>query len=218
MNFFKYDWKKLGLELLVVFLGVTAGFVLNNWRMNSQESNLRQKYLTGFHQDVTANITELEAGIHDDSLWLERAKPLLLSIQDKTITQDSAKAVMQMIIRISKINDHTGTYIAITNSGNLNLINNFQLKSQLVDYHMAIEGADFVEDYFYDYFNEFVMPFIFEEFSILSGAFRKSGVIRSVRFSNVFAGYFSMKQQRLAAYQELLGKSVALRNVLVREL
>lgn len=28
-----YNWQKLSLELIVVFLGVTAGFLLNNWRM-----------------------------------------------------------------------------------------------------------------------------------------------------------------------------------------
>jgi len=42
-NLNKTKWSKLILELFVVFLGVTAGFVLNNWRMSKQEYKLEQK-------------------------------------------------------------------------------------------------------------------------------------------------------------------------------
>ena len=34
MKFKKQNWLKLGLELFVVFLGITAGFLLNNWESN----------------------------------------------------------------------------------------------------------------------------------------------------------------------------------------
>ncbi|MBN2362656.1 hypothetical protein JXL83_00830 [candidate division WOR-3 bacterium] len=73
---------KLTLELLVVFLGVTAGFVLNNWRSDFQERQLEKKYIAGFLQDIQFNIEELETQIEKDSTWLERASPLVLSMAD----------------------------------------------------------------------------------------------------------------------------------------
>ena len=51
-----YDWKKLFFELIVVFLGVTAGFLLNNWRIQKDAQSTEEKYLSGFHQDVVMNI------------------------------------------------------------------------------------------------------------------------------------------------------------------
>lgn len=56
----KYNWQRLILELLVVFLGVTAGFLLNNWRMKAQKYQLEKTYITGFLRDVNDNIVRLE--------------------------------------------------------------------------------------------------------------------------------------------------------------
>lgn len=205
------DWRKLGFELIVVFLGVTAGFLLNSWRIDMQESRLQNKYLEGFLQDIDNNIEELENSIFQDSVWLSVAKPNLEKIRDRNIRIDSAEVIMKYIIQISKVSLNRGTYLDIINSGNLNILSNYRLKSDLVDYYLHIEGVEFVDNYFTSYFNDFVMPFIFQEFNVLSGEFVDPGIIRTIRFSNVFAGYYSMVQQRKASYEKLLNKSVALK-------
>ncbi len=206
-----YDWKKLFFELIVVFLGVTAGFILNNWRMQKDVQNTEQKYLNGFHQDIVANITELSKSIKSDSLWLVHAKPKLLSIQNGTIKIDSANYIIKLMVSISKASLQTGTYEEIINSGNLNTISNFNIKKQIVDYHEAINGVGFIDDYFYRYFNNFVMPFIYSNFSILKGKLEDPLIIKTNQFANVVAGYYSMVQQRKSAYQDLLNKSFSLK-------
>ena len=60
LNINKYNWGRLGLELIVVFLGVSSGFLLNNWRMEKQETQLKHKYISGFLQDVNNNIPEFK--------------------------------------------------------------------------------------------------------------------------------------------------------------
>jgi hypothetical protein len=199
-----YEWGKLFFELVVVFLGVTAGFVLNNWRMQQEENQLEQKYLSSFLQDVGYDIPELENAIKTDSLWLVKAKPLLTSIINKNIKIDSAQIMINLIVKISKIDAHSSTYEEISNSGNLNIISDFELKSQIVDYYLALGGVGFIDDYFHKYFSDFVMPFILTEYSVLTGEFNNETVINTVRFSNVVAGYYSLVQQRLAAYEKLL--------------
>ena len=108
----------------------------------------------------------------------------------------------------------TGTYKEITNSGNFNIIEDFQLKSHLVDYDLEIKGVGFIDDYFYQYFNDMVMPFVFSEFSVLWIEFKNDEVVNSIEFSNVVAGYYSMIQQRLAAYKKLKEKSSSLKREL----
>ena len=71
------NWRQLGLELLVVFLGVTAGFILNNWRSSAQENQLRDKYLTSFHRDISQNIEDLKKSIDADSYGWFREMPTL---------------------------------------------------------------------------------------------------------------------------------------------
>lgn len=213
-KFKSYSWEKLSLELVAVFLGVTAGFVLNNYQVEHQERRLEQKYLAGFLQDVGYNTTELENSILADSVWLARAKPLLLLLQASSLPTDSGQTAIHLIASTSSIEFNTGTYTDITNSGNLNLISDFQLKDMLVDYQIGINGVHFIDNYFYQYFSDFVMPFMFREYTVLKNEFQDPQIITSIEFSNVFAGYYSMVQQRKVAYEGLLVKSKALKTKL----
>ncbi len=96
----KQDRMKLLLELLVVFLGVTAGFILNNWRVQRVERELEAKYITGFLRDVNSNITDLESFIESDSLWLARTTPILNSARSDSLSRDSAMVGLGMIVTI----------------------------------------------------------------------------------------------------------------------
>lgn len=212
-----YDWQKLLLELIVVFLGVTAGFLLNNWQNQQQTSLLEKKYLSGFLQDANSNITELNKDIKADSLWLYSVKPKLIELKKRTLQPDSANKLIKMIVNISKADIQTVTYDDIINSGKLNIISDYNLKRQIVDYNNTIDGIRYIENYFYQYFNEFVMPFVFSNYNVLAEHITNTGIIKTARFSNTVAGYYSMIQQRLARYKTLLKKSFALRDSLRKQ-
>lgn len=209
-----YEWGKLFFELIVVFLGVSAGFILNNWRMEQDERRIEEKYLNSFLQDINLDIPELQKAVETDSLWLHRVKPLLKSLSSKSISVDSAKVLVKKVVWISRIDAHSSTYEEITNSGNLNLLTDFELKSRIVDYYLDLGGVKFIDDYFNKYFTEFVMPFILSEYSVLTEEFNNKKVIHSTEFANVVAGYFSLIQQRLEAYEKLLVDCILLRDEL----
>ena len=213
-----YNWGKLGLELIVVFLGVTSGFLLNNWREQKQEKQIEQKYISSFIKDVSDNISDIESLTVTDSIWINTATPNLKLLQNKSLIEDSAKLVISRILQINKMDSHSGTYEDITNSGNLNLITNFDLKTNIVDYHLALKGVGFIDDHFYKYFNDFVMPFVFSEFNVLTGEFKNAREINNIRFSNIFTGYYSMVQQRNIAYKDILLKSYKFKEELLKRI
>jgi len=203
----QYNWGKLGLELLVVFLGVSSGFLLNNWRERQLEQEFEQKYIAGFIEDVNNNIDQLEGLTALDSVWLNQSKINVIAISNNSLTLDSAEAMVKKIVIINKMEPHEGTYEDMTNSGNLSIIKNFELKSKIVDYQIALKEVRFVDDYFYKYFNDFVMPFVISNFNVLSGHFEDENAYKNLEFTNAFVGYFSMVQQRQIVYKDLLVKS-----------
>lgn len=213
-----YEWSKLFLQLLVVFLGVTAGFLLNNWRTEFRESKIEEKYIERFLQDVNNNITDLKEIVASDSLWFLSATPLVLSIKDKSISSDSAKAAIQMIEGISKGDFSTGTYLDISNSGNLNLLRDFDLRVKIVEYQLAIEGVQLTDVFAFDNFHDFVVPFIYKEYNLLSEELKDKEIIHTMEFANIFAGYYSHIQQQVTSYKELLSKSYELREMLLKQM
>ena len=144
-----YKWKKIFIELLVVFLGVTAGFLLNNWQNEKKDELLETKYLNGFLRDAEKNISDLNETIAADSLWLKAMLAKLKKISDGTITVDSAEATIESITSISGITFQTGAYENITNSGNLNIIRDYALKEKIVDYYSLISDVKFFDNYFF---------------------------------------------------------------------
>ena len=209
-----YNLGKLGLELIVVFLGVTAGFLLNNWRTREQEEQLEQNYINGFLQDVNGDITDLKNEIKRDSIWMVHAGPFIIDLKNGGIKADLADTVINTINSVSKWDANTVTYEDITNSGHLNLIHDFQLKSMIVDYHNEIRSEGFLADHFYNYYLNMVVPFIYSEYNILKAKLKQTDALKSDRFSNIFLGYYVNVILRKKKDIEILAKAELLKNKL----
>lgn len=216
-NLKQYNWGKLGLELLVVFLGVSSGFLLNNWREENQQLKLEQKYISGFLSDVEDNIEELKKLNTSDSLWVVAVNRNIPGLQKGELSQDSCEVLMNSIFRFDKVQMVLGTYEDIKNSGNLNLIRNFELKGMIVDYGLEVEGVKFIDDYFFEFFNDNITTFIFSEFDVINGKIKDEEIYKSLTFSNLIAGYYSNLLQRSQAYKKLLSKSIEFKEALLKE-
>jgi hypothetical protein len=208
----KINWRHLTVELFVVFLGVTAGFILNNWRGNLKEHKQERQYLEGFMEDVSNNMESLKESIRSDSLWIGRAEPLINALAEEQFTEDSTFAVLSMLVSFNRFGARTGTWENITNSGNLNLIRDFSLKKQIVDYHVSIETVDFIDDYFFEYFDRTLYDFLMSEYSFTKNEVIHPDLGQSTRFRNVFGVFYSLQNQRFNAYKELMTESDSLFN------
>jgi len=135
----KNTWYYLVLELVVVFIGITAGFVLQNNKENSQNAALEQKYINGFIEDVNVNIQNLEESIGDDSLWLASTKYAVEQIISNTLSHDSVCSLMMRMTMFSEFSEQSDTYEDIINSGNLNLLKDYELKKEIVKYHKSLK-------------------------------------------------------------------------------
>ena len=206
----RYDLGRLFFELIVVFLGVTAGFLLNNWQLSQKDVEIESQYLSAFEEDLALDIAELTSSIEGDEAWLTLMQPILLELQDSALPLDSASVVAQRIAQLKTISLQTGTYEAVINSGTLNLITDFELKRKIVDYYVAVEGTEFVDEFFYNYVSDFVLPFVLSEVNMLTGIMEDAQIAQSTQFANIIGGYYSLVQQRRDAYQDLFDQGAEL--------
>lgn len=160
--------KRLTLELLVVFLGVTAGFLLNNWQEGLREQTLEKKYVEGLLRDADANIKSTQESVDSDSLWLAKVDHLMALVHKgaSADVRDSARAIGLKIQSISRLGIYRGTYEDLLHSGNLNLIRDFDVRGQIVEHAMQVQEVldldEFVNRSFWDY----TLPFIMNTFDL----------------------------------------------------
>ena len=210
LKFKKQNWLKLGLELFVVFLGITAGFLLNNWQIDRQEAKIEQKYLEGFSEDVKSNISELEAAIQRDTTWIVKANKIIKVINDGGLPIDSTNAAISLISNLNTLEISASTYDDIINSGNLNLIRSFHLKSQIIKHQNVIASSELLDEYLKKFFNNFLLPFLVAETNVMTIEFNNPETIKSVRLTNLIGIYFSFINQRTDVYKKFLEESYKL--------
>ncbi len=208
-------WKKLGLELLVVFLGVTGGFILNNLRDTKKDIKLEKKYIESFIQNIDTNIAELENIIGDDSIWFSNMKDKYRQMAVDSLPKDSSSVIVNNILMTSNLTLATSTFEDIKFSGNLNLIRNYDLKEEIVKYHNEIEGAKFVDGYYNDYFSEFVLPYIMDQYDLAKNQYFETNNQSNAKLFNILAGYYSFQMQRMEYNKALLSSSNKVKEKLV---
>lgn len=210
----KINWQTHIIELLVVFLGITAGFVLQNNKEENADKELEQKYVVGIHADVLENIENLQEGIKSDSLWLAKNRYAVKLIAFDSLSLDSATSLIKTMISYSEFSEQTTTYENLLNSGNLNLIEDYDLKQKIVEYHKEFENFQLLETYFHDYYSETLTPFLMTYFDLFSQKLTATNTHKSILFQNIFASHFSLTQQRCEGYKGLLNDSKKMEKLL----
>jgi hypothetical protein len=200
-------WGKLLLELMVVFLGVTAGFILNNWSENQKLKADEKNYLSGFIDDIELNIKELENQIQADSILLERLFPKIKIIAEGNLSFDSANVVVQNIMLVSRPEIRNTTFETVKNSGNLNVISDYEIRKLVIGYDVLLHEIKFIDEFYFNYFNSFTMPFLLSKFNLIEGRLQHPYIVKTVRFGNVIAGQVSIIRQRNTSYQKILEQS-----------
>ena len=206
----KINFTKLMLELLVVFLGVTGGFLLQNNKEIKADRDLEHKYLEGIYTDTKENIKELKESIADDSLWIEENKYALTLITQNSLPYDSAKVLMINMSFFSEFNAQINTYTNITNSGNLNIIQDYELRQSIVDCFNNFESFKLLEMYFRKHNENNFLPYLISNYNMFTQEFISMDSHFQSDFINIFAIHFSLTQQRLIAYRDLLEENLNL--------
>lgn len=212
-----FSWYIPIIELLVVFLGVTSGFVLQNYGDNKKDKMMEENYLEGFRSDVRANMDMLLTQIEDDSTWLAQIDYAIYQVMDNTLSYDSACNLMIGMASFSRFKKQNITYINMINSGNLGLIRNYDLRQEIVAYHKSLDDFDVVEEYFKNYSQTIFIPYMLETMDAFTAKFSSREEAKSLRFRNAFAAIISFKQQRLEGYLELMTESKQIMQILDKQ-
>lgn len=218
MKKLKRSWWDYLLQVVTVFLGVTAGFVLNNWEKERENRKLERQFLTSFYNELESDQEALIAEIQKDSLWLADSKHLLKERAHKRFPNDSTFAVYNRFRNISMLYLPNNSFQNLVNSGNLGIIRNFELSNLLSQYSNMKEGLSVLDNHFLDFYNKYVTDFQIREVDIVTDRFIHPEVAQGSYFFNIFSGYFSLLNNRYHYYKDLLKRSQEVQSVLKKEL
>lgn len=163
----KWNWKKLGMEFLSIFVAVTSAFTLNNWNENRRDRQATTKILIEISnglqkdlEDIKLNIGGHHEGIKSCVFW----RKVLL---DQEVLVDSIPRYYLSLTRDFFSAQNNSGYETLKSRG-LELLKNDQLRFDIIslyeyDYKSLKTMEEnyfemqFQENYFKD-FNKYFAP------------------------------------------------------------
>lgn len=208
---YKPNWQRLLLELLVVFLGVSSGFILNNKRDDYKDKKLEYIYIESFIRNIDTNIVALKINIEEDSVWVNATEKRIGQIQSDNFPKDSMHVLVNSVLGASKALLITSTYEDIKSSGNFNIIRDFNIKESIISYHSEINSVRYVDGYYNAYFRDISLPFALEKYNMTLNKFIGKNPESKYLLYNIVLGNYSMRTQRTQVFIGLLESSEELK-------
>jgi hypothetical protein len=196
-------WLRLSLELIAVFVGISAGFFVNSYQQKKSEQKLEVKYLESFQKNLVVDSIEIKTHIEEDQNNLDISRRAVFTMIEGKLHNDSALALMSVIAAFNNLNMQDATYESIVNSGNLGLIRDYELREELVNYYRYQASIRDVEQVYNDYIKDYVMPLFFNSIDMLAGSVAEGFSADTREFRNINAGYYVLAQQKMDILMEL---------------
>ncbi len=205
-----FSYWKYFFDIFTVFLGVMLAFMVNNWKDDWHNRQLRQQYWTNFFQEISANQQEMDSVIAINQQRVQHMQRLVQMLQNTpTLSKDSLHTILNLLTRLNMIQLRTATYEAAKNSGIWHLFTNQAIMIQLVQYYQKVEEVQWLQEIFLRFFNQQTIPYLQKHVDFLSLNV-KHDLLQEVEFRNIFIVQYTLLDQLVNQYRELqqLGKQI----------
>lgn len=143
-QFFKYSRYAVG-EVILVVVGILIALQINNWNEKQKADRLKNTYLERLINDVAQDTTNINNIISDIDLNQDAIKSLITSINsDPELSQlDSVmKNYFERGWIISEYVPTKNTYTDLSQTGNMNILNNSELIDEIIQYYGWVQQLE----------------------------------------------------------------------------
>jgi hypothetical protein len=192
------------IEALVVFLGVMGAFWLNQFSEDRRDRAVERQYIETLHVDIVTDTSEFADILTSTRISIERNETLIEQLSKGNRSDSIGVEIIHAVLAQSYTVPSTSTWEALVNTGDLNLISNYELRMQIASLFGIYDGVVLVGEMLRKYTLETAGPNIFESVNFETGEIVKHGDNRDPLFMNTSAVTLSL----LRVYVELLEQTL----------
>ncbi len=201
-----FDWKSKIIELLIVIVGISIPFQLDNWKESIKKDSKVKDYIASFHEENIANEARLISILKYSEIEIKNIdtlKQILLSknYADKRIKNFTLKMLGQPVYSPTII-----TMENITASGEFELIKDIELRKKIISTYKSFQDASKLEGLLFEYSNDYLAPFLHKNVRYSDWSSIHSDFVKDPLFENIVITYNILLSQQLSGYQNTLEK------------
>lgn len=198
----KKDWTGYLLELLVVIIGVTIAFGLNNWREGSKQDDLEELYLQSLQNDLAQDAAMLADWKDRQEATIARIGQLIAMKTSGRVVEDSLSACFRAMNYSLAFVPTSSTFRSMESSGNLSIISDFEMRKALTTYYEIYCPSLAQMDMAYEkHTAQFSAPFFMEHARYSPMGKLDPSIMEGPYVSNIIFSQFYLARSRLDVYQ-----------------
>ena len=142
-NFYshKNEFKNYVFQFLMVFLGITAGFFVENIRENYVESNRAEEYAGSLYEDLITDTTNLHHAISVSLLTVERIDSLLSLLNREDVSKVAGGRLYYygaLSLQYQNFIPNKSTINQLISTGSIQYFKSYSLEKSIADYNQAL--------------------------------------------------------------------------------
>ena len=203
---FTTDWKSKLIDLLIVIIGISIAFKLNNWNELRKTEREKMEYLESFYNENIVNRENLLSALKFSKSTKEDIDTLKQILISGNFSDERIKSLISSMMSMADFSPSTTTMENIIASGEFDLINDIDLRKNIINTYNAYKTTDKFESLLTDYVNEYVTPFFMENFRFSNFSIVNSDLYTDPLFENIVFGYEALLIQQISGYERNLKK------------
>jgi hypothetical protein len=137
------------LEMLAIFVGISASFWVDDYRTQLDERALVHKYMNGFIRDLESDLVALDELLEIRKNQDTSARSILLSIESNTLDIDSFYTDYFYLFPFYRFIPNSNTIEELLNSSHLRLVSDETLKNGILELRNMYKGIQLAEEHVY---------------------------------------------------------------------
>nr|WP_321231680.1 DUF6090 family protein [uncultured Psychroserpens sp.] len=122
-------------EILIVIIGISIAFSMDKCADNSKNETQKQQYISNLRQDIEADKIQLEANLIKINEKVEICTSLIPILGSNDPQKHEKLKGVYAIANLTNFTPEDYTHQTLVNSGDLKLMNDFELKSDILKHY-----------------------------------------------------------------------------------
>ena len=198
------NWKDHLVNLIVVILGITIAFYLEGYGESKTESKLEEKYISNLRKDLENDLELLDTLIVVNENILRSLIRISEGSTGKAVSEDSVTTYLFSFLYNPRFTPQRTTYESLKSSGSIGLINDFELRTRLIElYEQYYRGADQYDQAIEEHIRDFLKPYFIHSVDFENDGTVNSNFMKSSEFRNIIFTYRYLFRDKSTFYKKV---------------
>lgn len=188
-------------ELFVVFAGVMAAFLLNEWASSRRDAGQAALYVDGLLMDLRADSAQLSTLVTQCDSNAQTLLRFLYLPSGIRVSDDSLELYMRLMLTSETFQPRTATYDALKFSGDLSIVSDLSVRKAVVEHYERYKEIHELDEVAGRYWENVQIPFFLDQVDMTRLDIR---AYQSWKFKNILRGHVSLLLQKARSYRAAL--------------